>query len=626
MNRWIVCWLATVWYFPTPVQADETVSISGEHYPWRNITLTLEGPFAREADTSPNPFTDYRFEVRFQHESGSPVYTVPGYFAADGNAANTSASSGNRWRAHLSPDKPGNWSYTVTFRHGQLAALNQDANSEAVAPYDGLSGRFEIKPPPGASTNPRDRGRLQYVGERYLKFAGSGDYFLKAGADAPETLLAYRDFDGTVARKKKVPLKTWSPHIQDWQPEDPTWKDGKGKGLIGAVNYLSGKGCNAFSFLTYNAGGDGDNVWPFIERDKKLHYDCSKLDQWGTVFAHATDRGMYLHFKMQETENDDNNRGKGKNRVPESLDGGELGIERKLYCRELVARFGHNLALNWNLGEENTQSTKQLRAMADYIHEVDPYNHLIVVHTYPDQQDKVYEPLLGDGSVLSGCSLQNSHIKDTHWQTVKWVKKSQEAGRPWVVAFDESGSAAHGQAPDLGYQGFDGKDRTGKYIYTQHEVRHQTLWGTLLGGGAGVEYYFGYQFPENDLLAEDWRSRDQSWDYCRIALEFFRNESIPFSEMNNHDELVGNLQHDNSAYCFAKPGKIYLIYRPNGEEAVLNLEGQLGMFQVQWFNPRTGGELTTGTITQISADGTRSLGQPPSETDQDWLAVVTRKD
>ena len=32
---------------------------------------------------------------------------VPGYFAADGNAANTSATSGNKWRAHLSPDKAG---------------------------------------------------------------------------------------------------------------------------------------------------------------------------------------------------------------------------------------------------------------------------------------------------------------------------------------------------------------------------------------------------------------------------------------------------------------------------------------------------------------------------------------
>ena len=36
-----------------------------------------------------------------------------------------------------------------------------------------------------------------------------------------------------------------------------------------------------------------------------------------------------------------------------------LGPERKLYCRELIARFGHNLALNWNLGEENTQSTEE---------------------------------------------------------------------------------------------------------------------------------------------------------------------------------------------------------------------------------------------------------------------------
>ena len=60
-----------------------------------------------------------------------------------------------------------------------------------------------------------------------------------------------------------------------------------------------------FSFLTYNAGGDGDNVWPFVLRDDKLHYDCSKLDQWQMVFDHGTAKGMYLHFKMQETENDD---------------------------------------------------------------------------------------------------------------------------------------------------------------------------------------------------------------------------------------------------------------------------------------------------------------------------------
>ena len=95
-----------------------------------------------------------------------------------------------------------------------------------------------------------------------------------------------------------------------------------------------------FSFMPYNAGGDGDNVWPFVARDDKLHYDCSKLDQWGVVFDHAQAKGLYLHFKLQEQENDDARVGeKGdKKPVPAALDGGDLGPERMLYCRELVAR------------------------------------------------------------------------------------------------------------------------------------------------------------------------------------------------------------------------------------------------------------------------------------------------
>ena len=79
--------------------------------------------------------------------------------------------------------------------------------------------------------------------------------------------------------------------------------------MIGALNYLSSTGCNAFSFLTYNAGGDGDNVWPYVSRDDPTHFDCSKLHQWGVVFDHAQSRGLYLHFKLQETENDDDRRG-----------------------------------------------------------------------------------------------------------------------------------------------------------------------------------------------------------------------------------------------------------------------------------------------------------------------------
>ena len=65
------------------------------------------------------------------------------------------------------------------------------------------------------------------------------------------------------------------------------------------------------SLMPYNAGGDGDNVWPFVDRDDKFHYDVSKLDQWQIVFDHAQAKGIYLHFKLQEQENDDGTSGGG---------------------------------------------------------------------------------------------------------------------------------------------------------------------------------------------------------------------------------------------------------------------------------------------------------------------------
>jgi hypothetical protein len=593
--------------------------VSGELKQWHNVTLTLDGPQASETDTEPNPFTDYRMDVTFTHESGSPSYIVPGYFAADGNAAETSATSGNKWRAHLAPDKTGKWTYKVAFVKGKQVALDDAVKGAAVAGADGVSGNFSIAATDKTGRDFRGRGRLDYVGKHHLQFAGTKEYFLKAGSDAPETLLGYADFDGTEARKKSVPLKTWGPHVRDWNSGDPTWKGDKGKGLIGALNYLSSKGANSFSFLTYNAGGDGDNVWPFASRNDKMHYDCSKLDQWGIVFAHGTSKGLYLHFKMQETENDDNR----PKVTPESLDGGKLGPERKLYCRELIARFGHNLALNWNLGEENTQSTEEVVDMARFIHDTDPYKHHIVIHTFPPQQDKVYTPLLGNKSLLTGASLQNEWFQ-SHQRTVKWVTASDAAGKPWVVANDEQGTAATGVPPDLGYHGYNGKKKDGKTVQTVDDIRKMTLWGNLMAGGAGVEYYFGYELPENDLVCQDFRSRDSSWDYDRIALDFFRDQKIPFWEMKNADALVGNPKNENTTFCLTKAGELYLVFFAKGGTTDLDLSDAKGDFQVKWFNPRQGGSLTEGTVKQVTGGKSVALGNPPTDVEADWLAVVRK--
>ncbi|HEY8995177.1 MAG TPA: DUF5060 domain-containing protein [Lacunisphaera sp.] len=610
---------------PAPAAAENNTVLSGELKQWHAVTLTVDGPFAHETDTEPNPFTDYRMTVTFTHESGAPVYRVPGYFAADGEAGESSASAGQKWRAHLAPDKVGRWDYRVEFVAGRGIAT-ESAIGEAVTGVDGLRGSFVIGPTDKRDRDFRAKGRLTYVGGHHLRFAGSGEYFLKAGPDSPETLLAYADFDNTVALKPKVPLKNWTPHVRDWRTGDPTWHEGRGKGLIGALNYLAGKGLNSVSFIPYNAGGDGDNVWPFVFRDDKLHYDCSKLDQWDVVFAHAQKLGLHLHFKLQETENDDQRNGLKRETiaVPEALDGGANGPERKLYFRELIARFGHHLALSWNLGEENTQTADEQRAMAQYIRETDPYGHPIVIHTFPSEQERIYGPLLGDQSALTGASLQN-RWDAAHERTWHWIAESDRTARPWVCANDEQGPANFGVPPDPGYHGFLGTVTEGAQSYDLHSIRKYTLWGNLLAGGGGVEYYFGYSLPENDLTAEDFRSRDRSWDYCRLALEFFAREAIPFWKMRNCDELVGNPARDNSRYCLALPGELYLIYLPAGGAGELDLTEAKGRFSVHWFNPRAGGLLQSGPQRRVDGGAKVSLGQPPSDPTQDWLAVVRRE-
>jgi len=256
---------------------------------------------------------------------------------------------------------------------------------------------------------------------------------------------------------------------------------------------------NAFSFLTMSVIGDGKDVWPWAssshnnldgssgtDANNRLRYDVSKLAQWEILFSHADAKGMFLHFKTQETEND------------QLLDGGSLGTQRKLYYRELIARFGHHLALNWNLGEEhdlyqelNDSQNTRVKAYASYIKQVDPYDHHIVIHSYPEanSQNALYNPLLGNASELTGPSVQTDN--------------------------DEQGGANAGVTADASYNG-----NKGSQADNRKNTRHKVLWGTLMAGGAGVEYYFGYQTGETDLTAQDFRSRNLKWSDAKVALDF----------------------------------------------------------------------------------------------------------
>jgi len=611
---------------PTLVDA---ASVTGELKTWHKVTLDFTGPETSETDAY-NPFTHYRLNLTFHHPATDRTYHVPGYFAADGNAGETSAVSGSVWRAHFAPDAPGEWTWSAQFRKGRfVAASSMLLAGEPGGFMDGKTGAFTIAPSDKTGRDFRAHGRLQHDGGHYLRFAGSGVYFLKQGPDAPENFLSYADFDGTFRNDgfKDNLVKTWAAHLRDWQSGNPTWKDGKGKAIIGALNYIAGKGLNSVSMLTMNIAGDDQNVFPFTDYHTHDRYDLSKLDQWEIVFSHAQRLGLFLHFKTTEMESQG------------VLDHGAVGLKTMVYYREMVARFGHHLALNWNLGEENGEwvtnhptppmNTAQRHAMVAWFRNNDPYQHPVVIHN-----GLPFTDLLGPEVGLTGASIQidsnSCNAVVQHWRTL-----SVATGRPWIIANDEQGPANFALPPDD--------------VDPDHDLSRQgSLWGALLGGAWGNEWYFGYKYPHSDLTCQDWRTRDKFWDQARHALDFFGKNRIPFWRMNPANELLSH----RDGYCLARPGETYVVFlKSGGTKTILNLgsagglytglgkERFRGTYQIRWFDPRNGGDLRNGSITTVTntgdsgddADGANNnssrqfLGQPPSDPDRDWVVLVRKQ-
>ncbi len=575
-------------------------SVGATNRQWHRSEIVCDGPFGEESNE--NTFTDYRFNVTFT-QNGQSI-TVPGHFAADGNAAESGATSGTQWRAYFTPPTTGDWNYSVSFRSGQDIAVNSTAGTP-VANVDGSSGRFNVTSSNATDKDMRRRGLLQHNdGERYLRFAGDGSVYIQGGMDSPENIFGYSGFDNTTKRSGgscKGILHDFAPHETDWQAGDPSWDSGRGTGLIGLINYIASHGVNSIYIMMNTVKGDGCDAHPWAtynESGQVKSFDVSKLDQWEIALEHMTKNGILIHAMTQETEND------------QLLNNGGLGLERKLYYRELISRFGHHPALQWNLGEENTNTTAQRKAFSDYIKAVDPYDHPIKMHTFPGQQSQ-YDGLLGHDS-FDGATIQVSGISSNTSATGngaygianKWINDSANAGRQWVVTFTEA----------------SGADAPTPYDTVSSQQRIHWMWGSVMSGGGGFEWYLknngaGHAY---DLAVEDLREFDQYWQQSGYLVRFFRDVL-----QGEYGVDPQSLSADNGAttsttdWVLSNTGLAYLIYLREGGANTINLPD--GGFKSVWFNPRNG---TSIDGPNLVGSGNQSIPNPPSEVSSDWVLLI----
>ena len=377
---------------PTIDQPTSQPAVGGVLRQWHRVDITFSGPSTSESASS-NPFLEYRLQVTFNQ--GEKSFNVPGYYASDGKGG----SSGNKWRVHFSPPTTGTWSYEASFHRGTNINVSTNANDGVPTSFDGDKGSFNVVASNKSDRDFRssDKGLIKNRGNFYLTFA-LGTPWVKGGPNIPENFLAH-----------------------------PFTAHG---GQIGALDFISSKGCNSIYFLLNNIGGDGDDTWPYIEKytraDFAVRFNTSKLDGWEQIFLHAESKGILLHVVLAEAEVDNEN----------YHDDGTLGVERKLFYRHLIARFGHHNGIEFNIGEENNYGTRKRKQFAAEIKKNDPYDHPVTTHTKRSAYDS-YNELLGDGN-FDITSFQGTTSNMKLAELINHLRNdSRNAGVPWTVSFDE---------------------------------------------------------------------------------------------------------------------------------------------------------------------------------------------
>lgn len=559
------------------------------------IQIDFDGPSVNE---SPATFRDFRLDVIFTSPSGSQT-RVPGFWNADGSPAESSADSGDIWSVRFAPKELGVYSFVAEFKVGNLEAIGIGGASGGF--MDGDTGNFTITETTKAFPDYRGRGVQEYTGKWNPIESITQKAVLKSGLDSPENVFDHPDFDNTYdTGGNSTPglvngLHSFSATDGFIPAGSPTWQGGKGASLFGLLGYLQSVNINSIYGVMFGTeGGDGGATWPWVDPNgAKDVYDVSKLDQWHRVIKFANELGIQWHYVIQETEND--------TQLPND--------ELQIYVREICARFGHNLAVKWNIGEEPTDLNDSKKALiASWFGQYLQHTHNVAFHTAYQAGPGVYNGLKNNPDI-HGTSFQGHYDQANNWAHAIRT----QGGKPRIIEFDE-------QSPELQQAGGAGNRKQLRNLW----------WWNVTGGGNGWEVYYGGN--SNDWGDQALDSVNQTPSHLMLEQlgrfwRFYYDNNIPVSGMVpdlTHGMISGGGGQGNTLHY--KTGSSYVAYLPNGGTQTLDLGQEAGKtFNIKWFDPRNGG-VSNGSISAVSGGSTVSLGSPPSSTSEDWVVWVQNQE
>jgi len=342
-----------------------------------------------------------------------------------------------------------------------------------------------------------------------------------------------------------------------------------------AVDYLAERGINSIYVMTHNLDGDDKDVWPWLgdtqsrakaNSGKNTRFDIAKLHQWRELFEYMQTKGVVPYLILED-------------------DSAWDGYDHERYYREMIARFGDLPALLFNFNEEHNENYNLTQAL-EYmrkLEKIDPYDHPRGIHNVNTPNDQYIDApqvdftsiQTGSPGTVVGLEKALSH----HRTTLNWIERCRQRGRRiLVINFDEG---------------------------RPEEDRH-AWWSAYLAGGV-------WEAHVNKPYDRPMSAWEPVWTQLGGARAFM--ESLPFWEMESHDEVVKS----GKAFCLAKPGDVYALYLPLGGTVTVSLPKDR-KFRVEWWNPANGRDGRFQNRARVNG-GVRRFTPPD---DGDWALRISR--
>jgi hypothetical protein len=289
----------------------------------------------------------------------------------------------------------------------------------------------------------------------------------------------------------------------------------------------------------------------------------------------------------------------------------QVGLDGfKRHWRNIIARYGAYPCI-WMVGGEAKDSYGPWSALAEYVKDTDPCNHLLCYHAPGNPREMLQDNSMFDFDMLA---IGHNGMKTVN-RTFDLMNSCFEASPKRPVLCGEACYEGHMQS---------------NFQYLQ---RHM-FWSFMLSGAAGHTYGAAGIWqasvegnpgitPVYDFTT--WREGMNYPGSTQIGIGKKLLEKYPWSRFESHPEWV-----EEGSFAAGIPGEVRIIYLPrrniynwNGP-AVHSLDPGVD-WQVYYFDPATGRKFDQGTIKAVAkpdhkqaapVDFKKNLPSP-----QDWVLV-----